>query len=135
MSEHAHDTRSVTPTQSALAGMGAALAGAMIGGGAHYMGTAKQLAEEGVDPRARLRALPVAAKALGASLVLCGIFAAGGVAMWRMLGMHMHPQAEVSSVAEAVDLIRQQREVISHEFRAKLLADEPHSSAEEAHSH
>lgn len=29
--------------------------------------------------------------------------------MWRMLGMHMHPQAEVSSVAEAVDLIRQQR--------------------------
>lgn len=49
------------------------------------------------------------AKALGVSLVLCGAFAAGGVALWRVLGLHMHPEAEVSSVADAVNLIRQQR--------------------------
>lgn len=41
--------------------------------------------------------------------MLCGAFAAGGVALWRVLGLHMHPEAEVSSVADAVDLIRQQR--------------------------
>lgn len=38
-----HHTRSVTPTQSALVGGLAALAGAVLGGSAHFLGTAKQL--------------------------------------------------------------------------------------------
>lgn len=35
--------------QSALAGVAAALAGAVAGGGAHYLGTAKQLAGTRAD--------------------------------------------------------------------------------------
>lgn len=52
--------RQVTPLQL-LAGAGGALtAGALLGGMGHYYSTAKGLAEEGIDPRTRLRALPLA---------------------------------------------------------------------------
>ena len=37
-------------------------AGALAVGAAHYMGSTKALAEEGIDPRIRLRAVPVAVR-------------------------------------------------------------------------
>ena len=37
-----------------------ARAGAVAVGAAHYQGSAKALAEEGIDPRVRLRAIPMA---------------------------------------------------------------------------
>lgn len=49
------------------------------------------------------------AKALGASLLLCGAFAAGGVMLWRALGVQTKSETEVSSFHDAVELLRQQR--------------------------
>ena len=49
------------------------------------------------------------AKALGASLLLCGAFAAGGVMLWRVLGVQTKSETEVSSFHNAVELLRQQR--------------------------
>jgi hypothetical protein len=35
-------------------------AGALLAGGGHFLSTAKKLSEEGIDPGARVRALPIA---------------------------------------------------------------------------
>ena len=39
-------------------------AGAAIAGGTHYVTTAKRLAEEGIDPTQRVKAMPVAVRQL-----------------------------------------------------------------------
>lgn len=41
-----------------------ACTGAAIAGGCHYVATAKRLAEEGIDPRQRVKAFPVAVRLL-----------------------------------------------------------------------
>ena len=43
---------------------GPCAAGAVAAGGTHFMSTAKKLTEEGVDPAARVRAMPLAVSAV-----------------------------------------------------------------------
>lgn len=102
-------TRAVTPLQTVLAGAAVLVAGAVLTGGAHYASTAKKLAEEGVAPAARLRALPLAAQALGASTVLCAAMGGAALAAWHFLGLETRGVAEVSSFTDAVVFAKQQR--------------------------
>ena len=44
--------------------------GAAIAGGTHYVTTAKRLAEEGIDPTQRVRAMPVAVSTQDPSMIL-----------------------------------------------------------------
>ena len=54
--------KQVTPQTTIAAGAAALTIGGLAGGLSHYHGTRKQLIEEGIDPRARLRALPIAVR-------------------------------------------------------------------------
>ncbi len=54
--------KQVTPLATVAAGAAALAVGGLAGGMSHYHGTRKQLIEEGIDPRARLRALPIAVR-------------------------------------------------------------------------
>lgn len=86
MTNNVHERQQVSPVQSTFAGLAAFVsgtqfckvqargsvrycprqpfaaiaAGAAIAGGAHYVTTAKRLAEEGIDPTQRVKAMPVA---------------------------------------------------------------------------
>ena len=86
MTDIAHKAQKVSPVHSTAAGLAAftggtvlqagqaensltfpgmmyvccALSGAAIAGGCHYVATAKRLVEEGIDPRQRVKAFPVA---------------------------------------------------------------------------
>ncbi len=102
-------TREITPLQTGLAGAVVLVAGAVLTGGAHYTSTAKKLAEEGIAPAARLRALPLAAQALAASTVVCAALGAAAVAAWHFAGMQTRDVAEVSSFSDAVIFAKQQR--------------------------
>ena len=50
----------ITMLQGFLAGLAALGVSAAVAGSAHYAGTTKALAEEGVETAARMRALPLA---------------------------------------------------------------------------
>ena len=52
--------KEVSPAQSIVSGLAAFLAGAAAAGGAHYSVTARKLQEDGIDPRLRMKALPIA---------------------------------------------------------------------------
>ena len=56
--------KEVSPAQSIVSGLAAFLAGAAAAGGAHYSVTAKKLQEDGIDPRLRMKALPIAVRIL-----------------------------------------------------------------------
>eukprot|EP00887_Chlorella_sp_A99_P007388 scaffold2.g7388.t1 len=103
--------RQVTPLQAGLAGGGALSVGALLGGVGYYTTTAKALAEEGIDPRA---------KALAAATGVCVALGAAGAAAWRLAGLRYQSVAEVSSLQDAVILAQQQREVLAREFRGAL---------------
>lgn len=104
-----NDRLVVTPVQAGMAGGGVLLGGAVVAGLAHYAGTAKTLAEEGVSPTARLRAMPIALQAFGVSTVLC--CSAGAVALicWNVLGMDSKKLADLGSISDAMILAKQQR--------------------------
>lgn len=72
-------------------------------------GTAKQLAEEGIDPRSRLKFLPVAVKALAASTAVCAGLAVLVVGGWKLAGVQYKEIADVSSWDDALALAQQQR--------------------------
>ena len=69
-------------------------------------GTAKQLAEDGIDPRSRVRVLPVALKALAASSVMCAGLGAVCVGAWRVAGWQYKEIAAISSFDDALALIK-----------------------------
>ena len=46
--EHTHEAHSVTPMQYTLTGAAAALLGGVLGGGAHYLATTRQMAGRNV---------------------------------------------------------------------------------------
>lgn len=113
-------SRSVTPLQTVGAGALSLGVGALAGFSSHYLGTAKQLAEDGVDPRARLKFLPIAAKALAAASVMCAGLGVLAVAAWKLAGMQYKEIAEVASWQDAVALAKQQRDVVQQEFHKQL---------------
>ncbi|KAL4448462.1 hypothetical protein ABPG75_005681 [Micractinium tetrahymenae] len=127
MAEPAQDggSRDVTPLHLVGAGAAALSLGAVAGFSSHYLGTAKQLAEEGIDPRSRLKFLPLAGKALAASSAVCVALGALAVGAWKLAGLQYKEIAQVSSWNDAVALAQQQREVIQHEFQKQLFNKQP----------
>lgn len=93
---------------------------ATIAGSGYYFGTAKKLKEEGIDPRARVAALPVAAKALAVSTVLCGVVGVAAYYGLKHSGLQWHEDAQVSTVHDAVAFAEQQRNLVRNEFQKKL---------------
>lgn len=55
-------TTKVTPLSTVAVASAVLTAGGLLGGMSYYHGTTKQLIEEGIDPRARLKAVPVAVR-------------------------------------------------------------------------
>ncbi|KAL4438210.1 hypothetical protein ABPG77_010571 [Micractinium sp. CCAP 211/92] len=132
--EKSGGSRDVTPLQLVGAGTAALSLGALAGFSSHYLGTAKQLAEEGIDPRSRLKLLPLAGKALVASSAMCVALGALAVGAWKLAGLQYKEIAQVSSWQDAVALAQQQREVIQHEFQKQLFHKQPEDQ-EQAHDH
>lgn len=99
----------VTPLQAGMAGGGILMGGALVAGLAHYAGTAKSLAEEGVSPAARVRAMPVALQALGFSTFLCCSVGAAALICWNVFGMDSKRLADLGSMSDAISLAKQQR--------------------------
>lgn len=62
--QHGFVPKEVSPAQSIVSGLAAFLAGAAAAGGAHYSVTAKKLQEDGIDPRLRMKAMPIAVSVL-----------------------------------------------------------------------
>ena len=102
-------SRYLTPVQTGLVGAVVLAAGALLSGGTHYHSTAKKLAEEGIAPSARLRAMPIAAQALGASTAMIAVLGAAGLAAWHFLGLESRDVAEVATFTDAVVIAKQQR--------------------------
>ncbi|KAK9815699.1 hypothetical protein WJX72_008247 [[Myrmecia] bisecta] len=122
MMVHAEEEHhAVSPVQSVAWGASAFLTGALVAGGAHYLGTAKRIQEEGIDRRMRLRAVPVAAKALALSTVMCGTLGLAGWYGLKHSGLQTKDVAEVSSVADAIALAQQQRDLVKREFQHKII--------------
>jgi hypothetical protein len=109
MGEVEDTKRVVTPAEATLAGAAVLVAAAVAAGGAHFVGSAKKLAEEGVEARARVQAMPLAIKALAASTLMCVVMAGVGAAGWKLLGGEARPAAGVATIPQALALAKQQR--------------------------
>ena len=101
--------RKITPFETGLIGAAVLAAGAFASGAAHYTSTAKKLTEEGIPASARLRALPLAARALAMSTILCAAMGGAALAAWNFIGLESRPVAEVATFRDAVALAKQQR--------------------------
>ena len=101
--------QSVTPLQTGLVGAAILAAGAFLSGSAHYISTSKKLAEEGINPSARLKAMPLAAQALGVSTILCVALGIGAVGAWHFLGLESRDVADVATFKDALIVAKQQR--------------------------
>ncbi|KAG7670964.1 hypothetical protein Ndes2437A_g04603 [Nannochloris sp. 'desiccata'] len=114
----------VTPFETGLLGAAVLAAGAFASGAAHYTSTAKKLTEEGIPASARLRALPLAARALGVSTVLCAAMGGAALAAWHFAGLESRPVADVATFRDAVALAKQQRDIVRRELRSSLFVEE-----------
>jgi len=123
MTDIAHKAQKVSPVHSTAAGLAAFIGGAAIAGGCHYVATAKRLAEEGIDPRQRVKAFPVAVKALGVSTIVCSTFGACAWFAMKQTGM-FKPVAEVASFHDTIAMAQQQRDAVAREFQKKLYPSE-----------
>lgn len=119
--------RKVTPFETGLLGAAVLAAGAFASGAAHYTSTAKKLAEEGIPSAARVKALPLAARALGVSTVLCAAMGGAALAAWHFAGLESRPVADVATFRDAVTLAKQQRDIVRHELRSSLFNEEEKS--------
>jgi len=116
--------RKVTPFETGLLGAAVLAAGAFASGAAHYTSTAKKLTEEGIPASARLRALPLAAQALGVSTVLCAAMGGAALAAWHFAGLESRPAADVATFRDAVALAKQQRDIVRRELRSSLFIEQ-----------
>lgn len=99
----------LTPLQTIFIGSTVLVAGAALSGGTYYVSTAKKLAEEGIAPSARIKAMPVAAQALAMSTLLCIALGGAALAAWHTFGMESRDIAQVASFSDAVAIAKQQR--------------------------
>lgn len=127
----ASGSREVKPLQLVGAGALALSLGALLGFSSHYFGTAKELTEEGINPKTRLRVLPVAAKALAASSLMCGVLGLIAVGGWKLAGLQYKEIAEVSSWQDALNLAQQQRDVVQQQFHQQLFNKQQQEAAAE----
>jgi hypothetical protein len=116
--------RKITPLETGLLGAAVLAAGAFASGAAHYTSTAKKLTEEGIPASARLKAFPLAARALAVSTVLCAAMGGAALAAWHFAGLESRPVADVATFRDAVALAKQQRDIVRKELRSSIFAEE-----------
>lgn len=104
---------------------------AAIVGTAHWHSTAKQLKEEGISSSARQRALPLATKALLASTLGC--VAVGGMAAvaFSVLGGEYKGSTSVGSFSKAMELVKEQRDIIQGQFQRIVSGESTRKSKDE----
>mmetsp|Transcript_15108 Transcript_15108/g.45618 ORF Transcript_15108/g.45618 Transcript_15108/m.45618 type:complete len:149 (-) Transcript_15108:487-933(-) len=121
----------ITMWTGALAGVAALIGGAVLTGYGHYTATGKALKEEGLDPKIRLKAVPVAARALAITSLVSVTVA--GAALWTMQ-QTLQPRdvTEVATLADALAAVRQQRAMVQAEF-AKRMQREESTPPQDAH--
>ncbi|KAK9820756.1 hypothetical protein WJX81_001367 [Elliptochloris bilobata] len=118
--------REVSLASSLIGGLCAVVLGAGVAGGVHNLATAKALREEGIDGGARLRALPIAAKALAVSTAFSvGAVAAALAAAHFWGGLSASSAARVSSWQGALAVAEQQRDLVRAEFQKRLQGAPP----------
>ncbi len=117
-------TTLITQVQTAAFGTAVLSASALLVGASHYFGTAKRLTEDGIDPAARLRAVPVAAKALAFSTVASVGLAAVVLGAWHAFGGRVRKEAEVAGLDAALQVAQHQR-VSKAALKAVLLLNPP----------
>ncbi|KAL3139034.1 hypothetical protein ABBQ32_005836 [Trebouxia sp. C0010 RCD-2024] len=124
MKDVTHERQQVSPVQSTAAGLAAFVGGAAIAGGTHYVATAKRLVDEGIDPTQRVKAMPVALRALGVSTVICTAVGAAAYFAFQQSGINAKPVADVASLHETITLAKHQRDLVAKEFQKKLYPSE-----------
>ncbi|DBA84077.1 hypothetical protein WJX77_000647 [Trebouxia sp. C0004] len=124
MEDVVHERQQVSPAQSTFAGLAAFVGGAAIAGGAHYVTTAKRLVEDGIDPTQRVKAMPVALRALGVSTIICTAVGAAGWFAFQQSGIGIKPVVKVASLHETIALAQHQRDLVAKEFQKKLYPSE-----------
>mmetsp|Transcript_16983 Transcript_16983/g.43063 ORF Transcript_16983/g.43063 Transcript_16983/m.43063 type:complete len:154 (+) Transcript_16983:271-732(+) len=122
----------LTPGQSALWGLGFFSAGALGSGflTVVWEATRKRAEEDVLEAAARMKAVPVALRALGISTAICGGMAVAAAAAVKVSGLETREVAEVASLADAVAVARQARAVTQAEFRRKR-EDVMHSASDQ----
>lgn len=118
------NVKSITPKQTALIGTGVLGIGALFGGCVHWTGTSKALKEEGIDQAARLRALPLAFKALGISTFVSITAAIAFGTLWRALAGDSHQASATLSFATAIAFAQAQRDQIRSDFRKQFRGED-----------
>lgn len=116
-------SNSITPERTGIIGSTVLLATAVVTGVAHYISTTKPLMKDCITPEARLKAVPVALKALTAStMAVAGL---GGMLLmsWKLFsgGRETKDSVAVSGLEEAIQYAEYQRVreffgILSHLF-------------------
>ncbi|PNH09764.1 hypothetical protein TSOC_003571 [Tetrabaena socialis] len=88
------------------AGSAVVLTGALLTATLTYRSGTKDLAEDGINPAARLRIIPLAARTLALSTLLTGALGVAGFYVLREQGFFRTDRAELPSAKEAARLLR-----------------------------
>mmetsp|Transcript_15688 Transcript_15688/g.37264 ORF Transcript_15688/g.37264 Transcript_15688/m.37264 type:complete len:128 (+) Transcript_15688:153-536(+) len=103
----------LTPETGGLWSLAALATGALVGGFATLVweSTRRRAGEDAIELSARLRAIPVAARALAISTAGCAGVAAAALAGMHWFGVEWHGAAELSpGLADAFKAVREARE-------------------------
>ncbi|CAL8463451.1 g2985 [Coccomyxa elongata] len=114
------DLRQISKESGLWVAAAALCGGALLSGGVHYLNTAKKLNEEGVDAIARIRAVPIAVKALAVSTAATAAVGAAAYVALQCTGMPLKDMADVSSWKGAVIVLQQHRDDIREEFQKRI---------------
>lgn len=109
MEDQTKNQQQVTPISIMLIGSGAFFGGAIVVGGAHFYGTAKQMSSEGISTSTRLQAFPIAAKALFLSTCLSLVLATGATAGWKLMGGEHVKSTELAHFSKFIEIAEEQR--------------------------
>ncbi|EFJ52785.1 hypothetical protein VOLCADRAFT_127338 [Volvox carteri f. nagariensis] len=108
----------VEPIHVVVAGSTIAGIGAVVTATLTYRAGTKDLIDDGINPGSRLRIIPVAARALALSTVLTGLLGFTGYYVLKEQGFFSTDRAELPSVKEAADVLRNPRDFISQFSRS-----------------
>ncbi|BDA48683.1 hypothetical protein COCOBI_12-3650 [Coccomyxa sp. Obi] len=115
-----NDLRQISKESGLWIAAAALCGGALLSGGVHYLNTAKKLNEEGIDATARIRAVPIAVKALAVSTAAIAAVGAAAYVALQCSGIQSKDMADVSSWKGAVIVLQQQRDQIKEEFQKRI---------------
>ncbi|CAK0740769.1 hypothetical protein CVIRNUC_001275 [Coccomyxa viridis] len=112
--------KQITQATGTWIALTALVGGALCAGIAHYAGTAKALREEGIDPAARLRAFPIAVKALAVSTVVTGAVGAVAIIGLKHGGLGARDMADIATWRGAMQAGQYHRDLIKEAFQERI---------------